>query len=62
MWDGDVQERRLGNRFGGNDLKEEGVMGRRVRFVEKGNFERCCLDCWFSLFSRTVGDPNSLQG
>ena len=24
--DSDVQERRLGNRFGGNDLKEEGVM------------------------------------
>ena len=36
IWDGDVQERRLGNRFGGNDLKVEGVMGRRVRFVEKG--------------------------
>ena len=47
-----------GNNFGGNDLKEEGVMDEEWR-LEKGklNFERCGLNCWFSLFSRTVGDP-----
>ena len=35
MRDNDVQERRLGNSFGGNDLKEEGVMNEEWRIVEK---------------------------